>query len=143
MEQMGRSCSVVADDAVGAPDARSGEFDHGGFRRRETLDLLQVRKVGAGVGWQCWSVDLFGVMDDVHSSLTGGAHPGGCGRGTPSRDHGLHTVVLTIDGAVDDMDVFDVATALTGDERELWTVDDAGGLGSARGRGCTGRRWTS
>jgi hypothetical protein len=23
------------------------------------------------------------------------------------------------------MDVFDVATALTGDERELWTVDDA------------------
>jgi hypothetical protein len=29
------------------------------------------------------------------------------------------------------MDVFDVATALTGDERELWTVDDAGGLGPA------------
>lgn len=77
MEQMGRSCSVVADDAVGAPDARLGEFDHGGFRRRETLELLQVRKVNAGVGWQCWSVDLFGVMDDVHSSLTGGAHPGG------------------------------------------------------------------
>jgi hypothetical protein len=91
VEQMGQSCSVGADDAVGAPDARSGEFDHGGFRRRETLDLFQVRKVDAGVGWQCWSVDLFGVMDDVDSSLTGGAHPGGCGRGTASRDHGLHT----------------------------------------------------
>jgi hypothetical protein len=62
----------------------------------------------------------------VHSDFRGNPELGERSEAVSNRRN--RQVVLTIDGAVDDMDVFDVATALTGDERELWTVDDAGGL---------------